>query len=112
MKLRAPRCSEALSRTSLPACQLSQATGGGCSATAASAAAAGTAVSSSGTPQRARTKLVNLGMERDSFGHRLDRIETRTGIERHQQEKSEVRHCERARKGDVYTLRRLQAEVH
>src|ERR1700676_3525720 len=107
MKLRAPRCNEAVAATELPARQVSQGTG----ALAFGSVAAGSAAAcANGALNSIRTRAANLAMERDSLGHRLDRIDAR--IERHQPEVSEVRYRQDARHRHVGLLRRLHPQVH
>src|SRR5471030_1897769 len=107
MKLRAPRCSDSLSATELPARHVSQRTG---SLACAPVAAGSAAESANGAPSRIRTRLANLPMERDSLGHRLDRIDAR--IERHQKEEREIRYREDTCHRHVGFLRRLHSQVH
>src|ERR1700686_5179990 len=107
MKLRAPRCNEAVSATSLPACHVAQRTG---ALPSAPVAAGSAAASANDAFNSIRTRPANLAMERDSLGHRLDRIDAR--IERHQPEVSEVRYRKDARHRHVGLLRRLHPQVH
>src|SRR5690348_7156118 len=119
MKLRAPRCSEAISVTWFPARHCSHFTGAGASTAAVGASsaarlgmgdsAAAAANSHAAPAHRIGQRLTMLrGSIRDSLGNALDRIDAR--IPGHQQEEREVRHDEYARDGHVDALRRLHTQ--
>src|ERR1022692_3188659 len=107
MKLRAPRCNEVRSVTSLAArqaCQSSGLLGSGPSA-AHSSGAANTA-----STKPANLGMANLGMERDSLGHRPNRI--KACVDGHEQKERAIADRANTRQGDVNAFSLLQAKPH
>src|SRR5581483_1828708 len=101
MKLRAPRCSEPMFFTSLPACQWLQSEAPSAPDSAARAA-----------PEAHRSALNSsslVRMEDHSVRHRLHAIDA--GIDGHEPEEREVQDAEDPRQQHVRAFGRLQAEV-
>src|SRR5690348_36854 len=103
MKLRAPRCSEAILSTSLPACSAFQLSPPPCpSATALPAAQRESATPSAVTHTRVLVRMVGHPLRR-----RPARLELR--YEPEKQEVREVQDCEDARQDHIQALSGLQS---
>src|ERR1700687_5751883 len=104
MKLRAPRCRDAVLVTSSSARHVIQ------SAPEAPPASVGaTAAPLARTPASRSAARLRVLMKNHSFGHRLHLIDTR--VPRHQEEESEIAAGEDARQDHVHPFGRLQAEI-
>src|ERR1700683_5029964 len=102
MKLRAPRCREALLVTSSAACQLIQ------SAPAPAPSSAAAAAPLARTQASSSARLMGL-MKNHSLGHRFHLVDAR--VPRHQEEEQEITDGKDARENYVDPFGRLQAQI-